>query len=77
MARTSGLYMLTVPKLLFRIPGRSGAKHCIIRIIMSTDIFTGQRREISNQKSTKVDPYHFYVSIVTFEHHYFATTPSS
>ena len=32
--------MLSVPKLLFRakIPGRSGAKHCIVRIIMSLDV---------------------------------------
>ena len=44
---------------------------------MSPDISPGQRREISNQKSTQINPYHVYVSIVTFEHHYFATTPSS
>ena len=71
--------MLTVPKLLFRtkITWSEWSEHCIIRIIMSPDISPGQRREISNQKSTQINPYHVYVSIVTFENHYFATTPSS
>lgn len=71
--------MLTVPKLLFsvKIPGCSGAKHCIIRIIMSRDIVTGPRREVSNQKSTQIDRYKCHMSIITCEHYYFATTPSS
>ena len=73
--------MLTVWTLFsaHKYPTTAARSIDIICIMMRRDtiIIIGSVRTISDQQSTQIDPYRFYMSIVTFEHLYFATTTPS